>query len=102
MTKDFYDLLGVDEDASKGEVRDAFREMVQEYHPDRNDDPRATAQFTAIKKAYDTLKDPSERQSYDRLGHTTYVAKRMDGMPDPSSWPSDDEDASSTSSSSSS
>ncbi len=92
MTKDFYDLLGVDEDASKEEIRDAFREMVQEYHPDRNDDPRATAQFTAIKKAYDTLKSSSERQSYDRLGHSTYVAKRMDGMPDPGSWPSEDED----------
>jgi len=92
MTNDFYDLLGVDEDASKEEIRDAFREMVQEYHPDRNDDPRATAQFTAIKKAYDTLKSSSERQSYDRLGHSTYVSKRMDGMPDPSSWPSEDED----------
>jgi len=92
MTNDFYDLLGVDEDASKEEIRDAFREMVQEYHPDRNDDPRATAQFTAIKKAYDTLKNSSERQSYDRLGHSTYVAKRMDGMPDPGSWPSEDED----------
>ncbi|HMB50576.1 MAG TPA: DnaJ domain-containing protein, partial [Natronoarchaeum rubrum] len=33
MTNDFYDLLGVDEDASKEEIRDAFREMVQEYHP---------------------------------------------------------------------
>lgn len=104
MTKDFYDLLGVDEDASKEEIRDAFREMVQEYHPDRNDDPRATAQFTAIKKAYDTLKNSSERQSYDRLGHSTYVAKRMDGMPDPGSWPSDDgeDDATSASSSTSS
>lgn len=101
MTNDFYDLLGVDEDASKEEIRDAFREMVQEYHPDRNDDPRATAQFTAIKKAYDTLKNSSERQSYDRLGHSTYVAKRMDGMPDPSSWPSEDEDDSGTSGSSS-
>jgi len=102
MTNDFYDLLGVDEDASKEEIRDAFREMVQEYHPDRNDDPRATAQFTAIKKAYDTLKNSSERQSYDRLGHSTYVAKRMDGMPDPSSWPSEDDDASTSGSSSTS
>ena len=92
MTRDFYELLGVDEDASKDEIRDAFRDMVQEYHPDRNDDPRATAQFTIIKKAYDTLKDPNERQSYDRLGHTNYVAKRLDGIPDPSSWPSEDEE----------
>ncbi|MCL9813303.1 J domain-containing protein [Natranaeroarchaeum aerophilus] len=97
MTRDFYELLGVDEDASKDEIRDAFREMVQEYHPDRNDDPRATAQFTIIKKAYDTLKDPNERQSYDRLGHTNYVAKRLDGIPDPNSWPDEDEDDSSAS-----
>ena len=95
MTRDFYELLGVDEDASKDEIRDAFREMVQEYHPDRNDDPRATAQFTIIKKAYDTLKDPNERQSYDRLGHTDYVAKRLDGIPDPSSWPDEDDSSAS-------
>lgn len=100
MTQNFYDLLGVDEDASKEEIRDAFRDMVQKYHPDRNDDARATAQFTVIKEAYDTLKDPVERKAYDRLGHTTYVSKRLDGLPDPDSWPSEDDDQEESSSSS--
>jgi len=87
---DFYDLLEIDEDASQEEVKDAFRTKVREYHPDLNDDPDAPAQFTAVKKGYEILKDPSERQAYDRLGHKDYVAKRTSGIPDPSAWRTDD------------
>lgn len=86
MTDDFYDLLGVDRDASQEEIRKAFREQVREYHPDLNDDPRAPAQFTALKKAYDTLGDPKERDDYERMGHTSYVAKRINGLPSPDEW----------------
>jgi hypothetical protein len=88
MTDDFYRLLDVPEDASKPEIRAAFRHKVQEYHPDHNDDPRATAQFTALKMAYDTLGDDEERKAYDRLGHEEYVSERLDGLPDPNQWPS--------------
>ena len=87
---DFYDLLEIDEDASQEEVKDAFRTKVREYHPDLNDDPDAPAQFTAVKKGYEILKDPAERQAYDRLGHRDYVAKRTSGIPDPSAWRTDD------------
>jgi hypothetical protein len=88
MTDDFYHLMGVPEDASRTEIRAAFRHKVQEYHPDHNDDPRATAQFTALKMAYDTLNDEDERQAYDRLGHEEYVSERLDGLPAPEQWPS--------------
>lgn len=81
MTEDFYDLLDVPEDASQEEITAAFREQVRVYHPDLNDDDRAQAQFVALKKAYDVLDDPTERQAYDRLGHETYVAKRTSGLP---------------------
>lgn len=83
---DFYDLLGVSEDASQEEIRNGFRDQVREYHPDLNDDPRAPAQFTALKKAYDTLADAKERDAYDRMGHDQYVKKRISGLPSPDDW----------------
>jgi len=94
---DFYDLLEIDDDASQPEVKSAFRSKVQEYHPDLNDHPDAPAQFTAVKEAYEILKDPAERQAYDRLGHKDYVAKRTSGIPDPSAWRSDDDEDSDSS-----
>lgn len=86
MTNDFYDLLGVGRDASQEEVQRAYRQQVRQYHPDLNDDPRAPAQFTALKKAYETLGDPKERDAYDRLGHEEYVRKRISGLPSPDQW----------------
>ncbi|GAB3687481.1 hypothetical protein GCM10028857_20600 [Salinarchaeum chitinilyticum] len=101
MADDFYALLEVPRDASQDEIKTAFRTKVREYHPDHNDDPRANAQFTAVKKAYDTLGDPVERNAYDRMGHIDYVAKRLSGLPDPDKWAPDADDDSSTASSSS-
>lgn len=86
MPENFYDLLDVAPDASEEEIKRAFREQVHVYHPDRNDDDRARAQFTVLKKAYDVLTDPEERQTYDRLGHEKYVAKRTKGLPSPDRW----------------
>ncbi|QSW99070.1 J domain-containing protein [Haloterrigena alkaliphila] len=88
MTEDFYDLLDIPPDASQDEIKDAYRDQVRVYHPDLNDDDRAQAQFTAVKKAYDILGDPVERQAYDRLGHEDYVAKRTSGLPSPDVWKS--------------
>lgn len=86
MPDDFYDLLGLPRNATQDDVKRAYREKVREYHPDLNDDPRAQAQFTALKKAYDTLDDPGERADYDRLGHEEYVAKRINGLPSQDKW----------------
>ncbi|MGM0390040.1 MAG: J domain-containing protein, partial [Natrinema limicola] len=86
MTEDFYDLLKISSDASQDEIKDAYREQVRVYHPDHNDDDRARAQFTAVKKAYDILGDPVERKAYDRMGHRDYVAKRTSGLPSPDVW----------------
>jgi len=103
MADDFYALLEVPRDADQDQIKTAFREKVREYHPDHNDDPRANAQFTAVKKAYDTLGDPVERNAYDRMGHIDYVAKRLSGLPDPEKWaPDAGADSSSGSSSTSS
>lgn len=81
MPDDFYDLLGVDSDASREELKRAYREKAREYHPDVNRDERATAQFKTIHRAYEVLSDESERSAYDRMGHAAYVRKRLDGLP---------------------
>ncbi|PSQ45365.1 hypothetical protein BRD17_01580 [Halobacteriales archaeon SW_7_68_16] len=85
MSADFYDLLGVSEDASAREIRRAYRDRVRRYHPDRNDDRRAQAQFTAIKKAYEVLGDEENRRRYDEIGHEAYVSK-MNGLPSVEAW----------------
>ncbi|WP_224332213.1 DnaJ domain-containing protein [Haloprofundus halobius] len=100
MPENFYDLLGVSDDATQAELKAAYRAKAREYHPDVNDDDRATAQFQTIRRAYDVLSDESERADYERLGHRTYVKKRMKGYPSASRW--GDDDSSSTSASRSS
>jgi molecular chaperone DnaJ len=78
---DFYDLLGVDPDADEAELKQAYRRLAREYHPDVNDDPRAHAQFKTVRRAYEILSDAEERRAYDQMGHAEYVSKRMDGYP---------------------
>jgi molecular chaperone DnaJ/curved DNA-binding protein len=66
QTKDLYDVLGVDEDASKDEIKKAYRELARKHHPDRNpDDPNAEETFKKIQKAYSILSDEEKRQQYD-------------------------------------
>ncbi len=77
--QDFYEVLDVDPDASRERIRRAYREKVKEYHPDVNDDSRARAQFTTVKRAEEVLTDGTERRAYDRLGHERYVAERLNG-----------------------
>ncbi|MFP8952593.1 J domain-containing protein [Natrialbaceae archaeon A-arb3/5] len=100
MTADFYDLLDVPPDASQDEITTAYREKVQTYHPDVNDDERARSQFTAVKKAREILSDPVERQAYDRLGHEEYVRKRTSGLPSPDVWADNDDSSTETKSAS--
>ena len=68
--RDYYDVLGIDRDASGDDLKKAYRRLAMKYHPDRNpDDPDADAKFKEASEAYEVLTDPSKRQAYDQFGH---------------------------------
>ena len=70
MPADYYDILGVSQDASDKEIKKAYRKKAMQYHPDRNpDDPEAEQKFKQAAEAYDVLSDQQKRQRYDRYGH---------------------------------
>jgi DnaJ-class molecular chaperone len=70
MPRDYYEVLGVGRDASEREVKQAFRKLARELHPDVNDhDPAAEEKFKAAAEAYEVLSDPERRATYDRFGH---------------------------------
>jgi len=62
---DCYSILGITHNATDEEIKRAYRRLALQYHPDRNKSPEATAIFTVIQIAYDTLIDPGKRRRYD-------------------------------------
>ncbi|MFN2287239.1 MAG: molecular chaperone DnaJ [Chromatocurvus sp.] len=68
--RDYYETLGVDNDADDKDIKKAYRRVAMKYHPDRNpDDPDADAKFKEATEAYDVLMDREKRQAYDQFGH---------------------------------
>ncbi|XP_066314079.1 chaperone protein dnaJ 20, chloroplastic-like [Miscanthus floridulus] len=68
-SRTFYDLLGISADGSPDEVRAAYRRLALKYHPDVSPPGAAaenTRRFIEVQEAYETLSDPSRRDSYDR------------------------------------
>jgi molecular chaperone DnaJ len=65
---EFYTLLGVARDASEADIKKAYRKLAMEFHPDRNPAPEAEAKFKEITEAYEVLRDPQKRATYDRYG----------------------------------
>ena len=68
--RDYYEVLGVDKDASDDEIKKAFRKLAIKYHPDKNPgDKEAEAKFKEANEAYSVLSDKTKRQRYDQFGH---------------------------------
>ena len=67
--QDYYEVLGVDKNASEEEIKIAYRKIAIKYHPDRNPgDAEAEEKFKAAAEAYDVLHDAQKRQQYDQFG----------------------------------
>lgn len=68
--KDYYEVLGVNRDASDEEIKKAFKKLAMKFHPDRNpDNPKAEESFKEAKEAYEMLSDDQKRAAYDQYGH---------------------------------
>jgi DnaJ-class molecular chaperone len=67
--KDYYSILGVSRQASEREIKQAYRRLARQYHPDVNPgDKSAEARFKQINEAYEVLSDKEKRQKYDQFG----------------------------------
>ncbi|MFQ5710408.1 MAG: molecular chaperone DnaJ [Candidatus Geothermarchaeales archaeon] len=67
--RDYYEILGVPRNASKEDIRRAYREQALKYHPDRNKSPGAAERFKEISEAYAVLSDDEKRKQYDQIGY---------------------------------
>jgi molecular chaperone DnaJ len=79
--RDFYDILGVKKDASKDDIKAAYRRLALQYHPDRNKSPEAEEKFKEISEAYAVLSDDDKRKQYDSYGKEG-VYQRYGGQED--------------------
>jgi molecular chaperone DnaJ len=64
--ENYYDILGVHENADQDSIKRAYREMAKKYHPDKNKEPGAEEKFKKINEAYDNIGDSKKREDYDK------------------------------------
>ena len=76
--RDYYDVLGLNQAAGEQDIKNAFRKLAKEYHPDCNPgDLEAEQRFKEVNEAYEALKDPQKRAAYDRFGHAAFEGNGM-------------------------
>lgn len=67
--RDYYEILGIDKNASKSQIKKAYRKLALKYHPDKNPEKDAEERFKEISEAYAVLYDDEKRKKYDQFGH---------------------------------
>ena len=68
--RDYYEVLGIDKNATPDEIKKAYRQMAKKYHPDINkDDKGAEEKFKEVNEAYEVLSDSQKKAAYDQFGH---------------------------------
>ncbi|MBO6607144.1 molecular chaperone DnaJ [Psychroserpens sp.] len=71
--RDYYEVLGVDKNASAAEIKKAYRKMALKFHPDKNpDDKEAEAKFKEAAEAYEVLSNADKKARYDQFGHQAF------------------------------
>lgn len=68
--RDYYEVLGLEKNATKEDIKKAYRKLSKKYHPDINKEADAADKFKEVKEAYEVLSDDQKRDQYDRFGHT--------------------------------
>ncbi len=80
--KDYYDTLGVTRGAAAEEIKRAYRKLARKYHPDVSKEKNAEAKFKDVQEAYEVLKDPEKRATYDQLGRDYRPGQQFRPPPD--------------------
>ncbi len=78
MKKDYYKILGLEKNASKEEIKKAYKTLAKKYHPDLNKSPDAAEKFKEINEAASVLMDDKKRDQYDRFGTADFGAHDFD------------------------
>ena len=68
--RDYYEVLGIDRNATDADIKKAYRTLAKKYHPDLNPgDKEAERKFKEVNEAYEVLSNPEKKSRYDQFGH---------------------------------
>jgi len=80
--KDYYKIMGIERDADQNEIKRAYRKLARKYHPDVSQESDAEERFKEVGEAYEVLKDPEKRASYNQLGANWKAGQDFNPPPD--------------------